>query len=573
MSEFNLGDLNNKNKIVQKNAIDYYSSNISPEDSSKLANLFDQNPKSELGLIYSVILGRNGNKDVIDKLILYLQNKNYSLQRQAELALINIGKHAVEPLIKATAIDDKTLLMRISRVIRNMEDMNVPLMLKMIESGTTPMKVIAVYVLGKVRNDDKIIISLVKALANDEPDLDLLVIDSLVENGESVLPMIQKVFKNCNDRIAGILMEVLYRIGKPAMKILMECLDSPTLSLRRHAPYALRFANDVETIKKIIAALNDSDYYVCESAYKYLCHNLEEATYTIVKMLDDSALAVEMKKPENAIAENQMHWLIKSLCKDFEKNSEHVLIYMKNPEELKNRQQPIPQNLKISLACAVTTYMNTVMVSRLIKMLGDESYFVRENALTLLIEYGKPFVPEIIMALGDPKEDVRDGLIRVLKSIKSVAFSVLLENLRLGNNEMRYNSAYALGFMEDKAAVEPLKASLIDGNDWVREYAIMSLGKLGEYEALIAQLPRATDQTKAQVSKALGYCGAPAIDSLVNALRAAPVDKREPFAKAIMAVGEAGKSRIQAVLETEDNENVRFWLVKVTRSYEKKPSL
>ncbi|HNY13535.1 MAG TPA: hypothetical protein PKK26_18270, partial [Candidatus Wallbacteria bacterium] len=221
MSEFNLGDLNNKNKIVQKNAIDFFSNNISPEDSSKLANLFDQNPKSELGLIYSVILGRNGNKDVIDKLILYLQNKNYSLQRQAELALINIGKPAIEPLIKATAIDDKTLLMRISRVIRNMEDVNIPLMLKMIESGTTPMKIIAAYVLGKIRNDDKVIISLVKALANDEPDIDLLVIDSLVENGENVLPMIQKVFKNCNDRIAGILMEVLYRIGKPSMKILM----------------------------------------------------------------------------------------------------------------------------------------------------------------------------------------------------------------------------------------------------------------------------------------------------------------------------------------------------------------
>lgn len=559
MSDFTLDDLNSRNKIRQKAAVDYFSTEISPEDTSKLETAFSENPKSESGFIYAIVLGRSGNRDVVDKMLLYLQDKNYSLQKKAELTLIGIGKNAVEPLIKATALEDDALLGKISSILRNMPETNVPLMQKMLESGTLPMKLIAAKVLGKIRNDDKILISLVKALANDDPQLDEIVLHSLVEAGEKIIPFIQKIFKNCNDRIARILMEALYRIGKPSLKLLLECLESPTLCLRRHAPYALRFANDVETLKKIVAALDDSDYFVCESAYRNLVINLKEAHYLIIKKLEENC------------SENTMHWLIKTLNSDFDANSEHILLYMKNPEEIKLQGiTAITPNLKISLTNALAENLNPVLISRLIKMLGDPDFFVRENSLYLLAEHGRKFIPQIIMALGDPSEDIRGGLISILRIIRDEAFGQLIENLRTGNNEMRYNCAYALGFMENRDAIEPLKGALNDGNDWVREYAIMSLGKLGEAQALIAMLARANEQTKMQVSKALSFCGADAVDPLIDALKAAPVDKREPLAKAIMGMGESVKDRVQQILDGEDNENVRFWLIKVVRSFGKK---
>ena len=573
MSNFTLDELISKNKIAQKNAVDFFSSNITEDQLAMIAKLFDANPKTEAGFIYAIVLGRNSNKDAIDKMILYLQNKNYSVQKQAELALINIGKNAIEPLLKATAIDDTVLHMNIAKIIRKMQDINVPLMQKMLESGTLQMKLIAAFVLGKVRNDEKVIITLIKALANEEDNLDSLIIKSLSENGEKVLPLIQKVFKNCNERVAAILMQVLHDIGKPSYKILMDCLDSPTLCLRRHAPYAIRFAHDEATIKKIIDTLNDSDYYVCENACKFLIHNLKQSSYLLIKKLNESNIAAMAKNTAAMLAENQVHWMIKALCSDFNAYSENVLIYMKDPEELKQGELPINQSMKLSLASGISEYMNPVIVSRLIKWLGDESFFVRENALTILCEYGADFVPEIVMALGDPKEEVRSGIISILKVIKDAAFGTLIENLKLGNNEMRYNCAYALGFLEDTNAIPALKNALGDGNDWVREYAIMSLGRLGEAGALVNILPRADEKTKALVSKALGFCGAQAFEILMESLTKAAIDKREPIAKAMMEIGECIKEKVQKVLETEENENVRFWLIKVSRSFNKKPEL
>ncbi len=77
MADFTLDDLISKNKIIQKNAIDYFSANCSEEQLAAINKMFDANPKSEAGFIYAIVLGRNGNKDAIDKMILYLQNKNY----------------------------------------------------------------------------------------------------------------------------------------------------------------------------------------------------------------------------------------------------------------------------------------------------------------------------------------------------------------------------------------------------------------------------------------------------------------------------------------------------------------
>ena len=573
MADFTIDDLISKNKITQKNAIDHFSDGMSEDQLAMIAKMFDSNPKSEPGFIYAVVLGRNGNKDAIDKMILYLQNKNYSIQKQAEISLISIGKNAVEPLLKATAIDDSVLLMNIARIVRSMKETNIPLMLKMLEGGTQPMKLIAAYVLGKIKNDDKVIISLIKALANEDAELDKIIIESLVETGEKVIVLVQKVFKNCSDRIAAILMEVLFKIGAPSYKLLSECMDSPTLTLRRHAPYAIRFASDEATVKKIIDALNDSDYYVCESACKYLIHNLKQSSYIIVKKMSEAAIAAEKKGSEPQLSENQVHWLIKALCSDFDSFSEHVLLYMKNPEEVKQGQTAITHSLKLSLAGAASEYMNPVIISRLIKWLADESYFVRENSINLLIEYGHKFVTELVTALGDPKEEVRAGLITVLQNIKDAAFGFLLENLKMGNNEMRYNCAYALGFLNDRNAIPNLKASLSDGNDWVREYAMLSLGKLGEAEALVGMLSRADEKTKLIISKALGFCGASAFNILYDALMGAPVDRREPIAKAMMEMGPAIKEPLQKVMETEENENVRFWLIKVSRAFNKKPEL
>jgi HEAT repeat protein len=289
--------------------------------------------------------------------------------------------------------------------------------------------------------------------------------------------------------------------------------------------------------------------------------------------MSEATIAAMQKGAEAQLSENQVHWLIKALCSDFDAFSEYVLIYMKNPDEVKQGQVAITHSLKLSLSTAASEYMNPVIMSRLLKWLGDESFFVRENSINLMIAHGHKFVAELVMALGDPKEEVRAGIITVLQNIKDAAFGILLENLKMGNNEMRYNCAYALGFLDDKTAIPQLKGALADGNDWVREYTIMSLGRLGEAEALVALLPRADEKTKAVVSKALGFCGANAFSLLYDALMGSPIDRREPLAKAMMEMGASIKEPLQKALETEENENVRFWLIKVSRSFNKRPEL
>ncbi|EKD68439.1 MAG: hypothetical protein ACD_47C00625G0001 [uncultured bacterium] len=41
----------------------------------------------------------------------------------------------------------------------------------------------------------------------------------------------------------------------------------------------------------------------------------------------------------------------------------------------------------------------------------------------------------------------------------------------------------------------------------------------------------------------------------------------------MMEMGPAIKEPLQKVMETEENENVRFWLIKISRAFNKKPEL
>lgn len=120
-------------------------------------------------------------------------------------------------------------------------------------------------------------------------------------------------------------------------------------------------------------------------------------------------------------------------------------------------------------------------------------------------------VPELIDALGDDSEAVREDVANMLgRSQDARAFRPLLEALTDPSAKVRGGSAYHIGGFHNPRAVEPLIKCLNDSDPYVRMSAAKSLGELGNPAAvdlLIRQLKDSDQMPAMAAAMALGNLG------------------------------------------------------------------
>ena len=162
-------------------------------------------------------------------------------------------------------------------------------------------------------------------------------------------------------------------------------------------------------------------------------------------------------------------------------------------------------------------------------------------AAEALGEIGPPAVDALIALVEDREAKGRRFAARALGTIGDVrAVEILVVALRDEDQGVRVDAAIALGRMGDARAVEPLIAALEDEASIVRLEATLALGTIGDARA-VGPLATALGKEGASansIGDALAAMGAPAVESLIAALRDERHDRRAASASALGKIGD-----------------------------------
>ena len=158
-----------------------------------------------------------------------------------------------------------------------------------------------------------------------------------------------------------------------------------------------------------------------------------------------------------------------------------------------------------------------------IAALKDEDWALREDAATLLGDFGDPrAVAPLMEALHDEDRAVRDAATGALRKIGPAAVPALIAALQDPNGNVQEIAVAVLKDLPDPRAVDPFIGCLTNKNWIVRMHAAKGLGIVGDPRAIAHLVSSLTDQVKAvrvDATDALARIGRPALTSLLAALR------------------------------------------------------
>lgn len=238
------------------------------------------------------------------------------------------------------------------------------------------------------------------------------------------------------------------------------------------------------------------------------------------------------------------------------------------------------------------------VVELLIRELGNDRWALRQEAARSLLKIGKAAVPKLKAAFHDGNKDVRYWTVKTLGQILGdQAIEPFMKLLAAPRDDLRYYAVTALGeiptertigaligafsdrswlvrsqaadLLEKKgqAAVEPLVAAFTGGDADTRYWALRTLTRILREEAidrLKGFLKEDETDLKFHFIASLQEIGnVPAIDLLIGWLDDATWLIRKAAADALTKIGAPSVGPIERALSLTDNENIRYWGVRV----------
>ncbi|MCK5055728.1 MAG: HEAT repeat domain-containing protein [Candidatus Aminicenantes bacterium] len=356
------------------------------------------------------------------------------------------------------------------------------------------------------------------------------------------LPSLIAAFKEDNPDTRAEAVEILIRIGKPAVALLISTLSNEVTDSRKYAARALGGIADARALHPLIDTLKDNE----PAARK-------EAADALGKM-------------GNAAA-------VKSLISTLEDTD--ALVRDKAAGALDRIGWEPANNSELSLYAAAKQKWNILpfigpdAVEPLIRALKDRKQSVRDGAVAALGKMGNPAaVKPIIDALKEKypidQEKVFDTLSRIASPRTAGTF---IDELNYDDYEIRHKAAEVLDNIgwepannreaalyyfarEDwealcalgKDALEPLIAALKDKTPAIRRNAVETLGKIGDSQAMAPLIDVLNDEDASVRNEAVTALGGIVNPDTVKYLLAALRDSRYDKEKVIDALGEKGDS-------------------------------
>jgi HEAT repeat protein len=248
----------------------------------------------------------------------------------------------------------------------------------------------------------------IKASSGTEKDRDLVEPskNSLIKMGKDAVPYLVEKLDTQDAREILTLIDILSKIGEPAVLPLLDCLKSENKDKIKTASRILGDIKDKRAVKSLSGLLDNADYNIRANA----CASLG-------KIGDSTVL-------------------------------DNIIFLLEDSVEV----------VRKSAAVSLGKLNDPRAIDVLIKSFKDKHYSVRMTASISLVKLGKPAVEPLLKVLNDPDDNTRYLAIESLGKIKDKrAVPYLLKKLKSEDWAERAFTIEALGTIGDSKGIKAVK--------------------------------------------------------------------------------------------------------------------
>ncbi|MDP3791387.1 MAG: AAA family ATPase [Candidatus Omnitrophota bacterium] len=468
-------------------------------------------------------LGRLAAKDAVDPLVAIVKDENIrgDKLKAATEALTQIGQPAVMPLLKIA--DDKTVGERAQIIITRIGQGSVDSLVERLNHWNPSERKQAIELLAKIGKPA--IPSLIQAFGSDAYSVREGALNALIQirDTEASVDLLINGLQNQNSDIRWRSAAALIEMPhQKAVGSLIQCLNDTSPKVRKTVAQALGFYSGLEAVQALMQHLQDGDVFVRKAVVISL------GRIGFGSQLRNEVTSAIIQKLDDT------DWQVRAAAAKIiiaSPGVENALVsHLEDPSPYVRRQVV----LSLGRVSSSATYFD--------KALNDSDEYVRLTAIQAT-EQINPFSINIsdnfvLKTLFDDNENVRAVAQKALKEKKDFQLSYrlleILSDVSKSNNER----AYALEAIKalDEFGAKVLIVGLESKNDAIRQVSAQALTKMGKTACgqLVENLRNEDVTTRQTIVNILIEIGDPAKKDLSKAIWAEDDPELSGLAKAVL---------------------------------------
>lgn len=393
---------------------------------------------------------------IIGELIESLASDNWEARKRTAEQLMRVGPAIVPRLITALSSNkNEDIRYWIIRVLGEINDpMGIQAIFKVLGAKSRDFRAYAASALKNSTNP-RIIDCLISCLDDEDWRVAEAAAASLENIGAPATAMLVEKIKRCSDNVAYWIIRILCRVN---LDFLVKFIKIDNKNIHLLITEALADSQDPRSTLILLEFLSGKYWDVRQNAVEALVKQGERVVIPLITYLKNKEAEV-------------YYWA--------EKVIDSINIVHMNPilKLLENEDRDI----RILAARIIGKTGNNLALKPLVNALDDKCWFVAKSAANALIEMGKDCMDEILGILRNENaaDNVRYWAATILSRMGEEAVTILIENLRTGDRDLRKLSAQALGVVKPPGALEPLIQSLNDPSWPIRNVAAAAVIQYG----------------------------------------------------------------------------------------------
>jgi len=274
----------------------------------------------------------------------------------------------------------------------------------------------------------------------------------LAEMGDLVVVSLGKAIGDDNEDIRFWAVKALVKIGQPSVSLLKEALEHGTRHMACQAAIALGDIGDDSAVSLLVKALGHKVWSVRSNAHEAL-----------IKFGEKSLTGLEGAM--ESVDENVLYWSARTLGKIGGKSRDILLKALKSGSE----------QHRFIVAAALAETGDSRIIDLLVRNCREGNWIVKKRSADALGEIGRLAVPSILMALKETKGKNSSWLISALSRMGSTGKLALKKMLIAGGENFRWNIKEELSDIGEEL-FSVLQDLAVAGDKSLRFFAITCLG-------------------------------------------------------------------------------------------------
>lgn len=494
----------------------------------------------------ALAVARNGDMSGVKYLFKKLASPVFTERERAAGCLENVAPQIVKALVSALGYSHEEIRFWCTRILERINILNPDELVPFLKNSNVHIRRGLARTLGKY-SSEIILNGLIERLSDPDWKVRFYSFESIVEIGDMAVPeLLSQTGSDNADQSYWSIRAAATIGGEEAVDHLVTMLKDPSPVTRQHTARYIGSTKPEIALKPLIESLGDASHRVRKAATVALVEYGED-------IIEDLAEYLDSENEDIGFGLTMVFGAIKG-----KKAIKHLTDAMKSDSRIKRKWA----------ALSLGNVQDISVCNVLVQGLKDEYWPVRNNCAQSLEMYCPECLEVLIQNIQNEDPDICFWITKVMQNVRNMIWDKLKFYLKMGNEEVRFFTAFAFGEIGDPLAGEFLLDALEDGNDWVRKLAMESLIKLDCIEELTNKMKTSSPVLKKEISEELKKMGKISINDVLDDLVSKNADLKKSTMLTVISMGKSACEEIKKIMKTTENDDLRMTLIKVNRAIE-----